>query len=60
MCAALTGEAGIPLEDFPLKQSRDKTLKHDFDQMRVINVQRVQRNARLSNPYFVLSHDTLY
>lgn len=32
--------AGLPLGDFPLEQSHDKTPRHAFDQARIINGQK--------------------
>ncbi|XP_051571299.1 uncharacterized protein LOC127450889 [Myxocyprinus asiaticus] len=75
MCDVLAGEAepgpslSAPRQrlqplpssgDFPLEQSRDETLKHAFDQVRVIDGQQLQPNVALSYPYFAIINEWLY
>ncbi|XP_051529229.1 uncharacterized protein LOC127426442 [Myxocyprinus asiaticus] len=50
----------FPDGDFPLEQSRDETLKHAFDQVRVIDSQRLQPDIALSYPYFAIINERLY
>ncbi|XP_060768622.1 fibrinogen C domain-containing protein 1 isoform X1 [Neoarius graeffei] len=51
---------GESLADFPLEQSRDETLRHAFDQVRVIDGQTLLPNATPSFPYFAIMKDILY
>ncbi|XP_051500808.1 uncharacterized protein LOC127409893 [Myxocyprinus asiaticus] len=50
----------FPEGDFPLEQSQDKTLKHAFDQVRVIDGQQLQPDIALSYPYFAIINERLY
>ncbi|XP_051509646.1 uncharacterized protein LOC127415117 [Myxocyprinus asiaticus] len=50
----------FPEGDFPLEQSRDETLKHAFDQVRVIDGQGLQPDIALSYPYFAIINERLY
>lgn len=52
--------AGILLGDFPLEQSFKETLRHAFNQVRVINGQQIQTIVALSQPYFSIIKDRLY
>uniref|UniRef100_A0AAQ4REK5 Gypsy retrotransposon integrase-like protein 1 n=1 Tax=Gasterosteus aculeatus aculeatus TaxID=481459 RepID=A0AAQ4REK5_GASAC len=48
------------MEDFPLEQSRDDTLRFAFDQVMQIDGQVVRPDAVLSYPHFSLIRDRLY
>ncbi len=48
------------LDDFPLEQSRDETLKNAYDRVRSIDGQLLQPEAPLSFPYFSLIKERLY
>ncbi len=48
------------LDDFPLEQSRDETLKNAYDRVRSIDGQLLQPDQPLSYPYFSLIKDRLY
>uniref|UniRef100_A0AAQ4Q9F2 Gypsy retrotransposon integrase-like protein 1 n=1 Tax=Gasterosteus aculeatus aculeatus TaxID=481459 RepID=A0AAQ4Q9F2_GASAC len=48
------------MEDFPLEQSRDDTLRFAFDQVIQIDGQVVRPDAALSYPHFSLIRDRLY
>lgn len=52
--------AFLPLRDFPLKQSRDETLRHAFDNMRLIDGNLLEPGRILSYPYFAVIRDRLY
>nr|XP_043896844.1 uncharacterized protein LOC122778812 [Solea senegalensis] len=54
------GAQMAPMEDFPLAQSRDETLRHAFDQVMEIDGCPVHPNTALSHPYFVVVKDRLY
>ena len=49
-----------PVDDFPLEQSRDATLRSAFDQVIAIDGSRVQPDAVLTYPHFVVVRDRLY
>ncbi|XP_064177503.1 uncharacterized protein LOC135247687 isoform X1 [Anguilla rostrata] len=49
-----------PMEDFPLEQSRDDTLRFAFDRVMSIYGQQVRPDATLTHPYFVIIRDMLY
>ncbi|XP_060782398.1 uncharacterized protein LOC132889677 [Neoarius graeffei] len=51
---------GESLVDFLLEQSRDETLRHAFDQVRVIDGQMLQPTATPSFPYFTIMKDRVY
>ncbi len=48
------------LDDFPLEQSRDETLKNAYDRVRSIDGQLLRPDAPLSFPYFSLIKERLY
>ncbi len=48
------------LDDFPLEQSRDETLKNAFDQVRSVDGQLLQPDVPLSFPYFSIMKERLY
>ncbi len=48
------------LDDFPLEQSRDETLKNAYDRVRSIDGQLLQPDQPLSFPYFSLIKERLY
>ncbi len=48
------------LDDFPLEQSRDETLKNAYDRVRSIDGQLLRLDAPLSFPYFSLIKERLY
>ncbi len=48
------------LDDFPLEQSRDETLKNAYDRVRSIDGQLLQPGVPLSFPYFSLIKERLY
>ncbi len=48
------------LDDFPLEQSRDETLKNAYDRVRSIDGQLLRPDAPLSYPYFSLIKESLY
>ncbi len=48
------------LDDFPLEQSRDETLKNAYDRIRSIDGQLLQPEAPLSFPYFSLIKERFY
>ncbi len=48
------------LDDFPLEQSRDETLKNAYDRVRSIDGQLLQPEIPLSFPYFSLIKERLY
>ncbi len=48
------------LDDFPLEQSRDETLKNTFDRVRPVDGQLLQPDVPLSFPYFSLMKERLY
>ncbi len=48
------------VDDFPLEQSRDETLKYTYDRVRTIDGQLLQPDQPLSYPYFSLIKDRLY
>lgn len=56
----LLASMGIHLGDIPLEQTWDESLKHDFDQVKVIYGQRIQWEVTLTYPYFLIIKDTLY
>ena len=49
-----------PMEDFPLEQSRDDTLRFAFDQVKSIDGQLVHPDTAPSHPYFAMIKDRLY
>ena len=49
-----------PVDDFPLEQSRDATLRSAFDQVIAVDGTRVQPDAVLTYPHFVVVRDRLY
>ena len=49
-----------PVDDFPLEQSRDATLRYASDQVIAIDGLRVQPDAALTYPHFVVIRDRLY
>ena len=49
-----------PMEDFPLKQSRDDTLRFAFDQVKSIDGQLVHPDTAPSHHYFAMVKDRLY
>ena len=49
-----------PMEDFPLEQSRDDTLRFAFDQVKSIDGQPVHPDTAPSHPYFSMIKDCLY
>ncbi len=48
------------LDDFPLEQSRDETLKNAYDRVRSIDGQLLRPDLPLSYPYFSLIKERLY
>ncbi len=48
------------LDDFPLEQSRDETLKNAYDRVRSIDGQLLRPDVPLSYPYFSLIKERLY
>ncbi len=48
------------LDDFPLEQSRDETLKNAYDRVRSVDGQLLQPDVPLSFPYFSLINERLY
>ena len=48
------------MEDFPLEQSRDDTLRFAFVQVKSIDGQLVHPDTALSHPYFSVIKDRLY
>ncbi len=48
------------LDDFPLEQSRDETLKNAYDRVRSVDGQLLQPDVPLSFPYFSLIKERLY
>ncbi len=48
------------LDEFPLEQSRDETLKNAFDRVRSVDGQLLQPDVPLSFPYFCLIKERLY
>ncbi len=48
------------LDDFPLEQTRDETLKNAYDRVRSIDGQLLQPDVPLSFPYFSLIKERLY
>ena len=46
-----------PMEDFPLKQSRDDTLRFAFDQVRSVDGHLVRPDAATSHPFFSIIRD---
>ena len=69
----LTGEVEVPppdtappappiatMEDFPLEQSWDETLRHAFDQVMKIDGCQVHPSTALTHLYFVVIRDRLY
>ena len=48
------------MEDFPLEQSRDDTLRSAFDQVIQIDGHKVRPDAALTYPHFALNRDRLY
>ena len=49
-----------PMDDFPLEQSWDKTVRFAFDQVKSIDGQLVHSDTAPSHPYFSVSRDCLY
>ncbi|XP_069381335.1 uncharacterized protein [Paralichthys olivaceus] len=49
-----------PMDDFPLEQSRDETLRHAFDQVVSIDGSAVCPNAAHTHPHFSVIRDRLY
>ncbi len=48
------------LDDFPLEQSRDETLKNAYDRLRSIDGQLLRADVPLTYPYFSLIKERLY
>ena len=49
-----------PMEDFPLEQSRDDTLRFAFDQVKSVDGHLVRPDAAPSHPFFSIIKDRLY
>lgn len=49
--------AVIILGDFPLVQSYNETLRHAFNQLKVISGHKIQSNVVCSHPYFSINKD---
>ncbi len=57
---ASEGVRTTELDDFPLEQSRDETLKNAYDRVRFIDGQLLRPDVPLSYPYFSLIKERLY